>query len=70
MSAPKTTPAIPLHPVVLLARAIGFLVGVLVAAAHTPIVWASFTGVAAYAFTLWAVRANWPAAAPAAPRRP
>jgi hypothetical protein len=59
-AAKKSTPA-HAHPVVLMARAIGIVLGVVLLMAHTPALWPVVGGLAAYALTLGALRSSWPA---------
>lgn len=47
------------HPVILLARAVGILLGILAVLAHAPALWAIVAGLAGYAVTLWALRSTW-----------
>lgn len=49
------------HPVILLARAVGILLGILAVLVHAPALWAVVAGLAGYAVTLWALRSTWPA---------
>lgn len=57
------------HPVVLLARAVGFIVGVLLLMAHAPALWPVVGGLVAYSLALAVTRSAWPASAPAEPGR-
>ncbi|MFH0246566.1 hypothetical protein ACGRHY_30020 [Streptomyces sp. HK10] len=55
------------HPVILLARAVGILLGILATLAHAPAMWAVAIGLAGYALVLWRMRGTWSATtAPAA----
>lgn len=49
------------HPAILLARAIGILLGILAVLAHAPAVWAIVAGLAGYSVTLLALRGTWSA---------
>lgn len=60
---------LPAHPVVLLARAIGVVVGVLLLMAHAPALWPVVGGLVAYSTALAVCRSAWPASAPAEPGR-
>lgn len=48
------------HPAVLMARAIGFVLGVLLLMAHAPALWVVVGGLVAYAVTLGRLRSSWP----------
>lgn len=49
------------HPAVLMARAIGIVLGVLLLMAHAPALWPAVGGLVAFAVTLGALRSSWPA---------
>jgi hypothetical protein len=64
-------PAAPVaeHPVIHLARTVAFIVGILAAVAHAPVLVAVVAGLTGYAVTLWAMRRSWPQTAPQTPGR-
>lgn len=49
------------HPAILVARAIGILIGILAVLAHVPALWAVAAGLAGYSVTLLALRGTWSA---------
>jgi hypothetical protein len=63
MSNRPATPAAE-HPVIHLARAVAFIVGILAAIANAPVLAAVVIGLTGYAVTLWAMRRSWPQTAP------
>jgi hypothetical protein len=67
----KHRPAAPVaeHPVIHLARTVAFIVGILAAIAHAPVLAAVVIGLTGYAVTLWATRRSWPQTAPQTPGR-
>ncbi|MDX2683693.1 hypothetical protein [Streptomyces soliscabiei] len=61
MAQPKSTSQPAAHPVILLARAVGILLGILAVLAHAPALWAVAAGLAGYAVTLLSLRGTWSA---------
>ncbi|MFB7484843.1 hypothetical protein ACFUEM_38665 [Streptomyces anulatus] len=66
MSASANSRPAAAHPVVLLARTVAAILGILAVAAHLPAVWVVLAALSGYAVILWAFRSAWPASAPAA----
>ncbi len=52
------------HPVVLLARAVGMVFGLVLLLAHVPALWPAVGGLVAYALALVVQRGSWPAGDP------
>jgi len=50
----------PAHPVVLVARALGIIVGLLLVLGHAPALWPAVGGLLAYVAALVAMRGSWP----------
>lgn len=59
MSQNNSTSQAATHPAILLARAVGILLGILAVLAHAPAIWAIVAGLAGYAVTLGALRSTW-----------
>ena len=59
MAHSKSTSQPAAHPAILLARAIGILLGILAVLAHAPALWAVAAGLAGYSVTLLCLRGTW-----------
>jgi hypothetical protein len=57
-------PTAPVHPVIHIARAVAFAIGILAIVAQVPFMGALVAGLTAYAATLWLTRRSWPTGAP------
>ncbi|WP_371634521.1 hypothetical protein OG693_39925 [Streptomyces sp. NBC_01259] len=61
MSASQNSRPAPTHPVILLARTVAVILGILTASAHLPALWVILAALTGYAVTLASLRRNWPA---------